>query len=298
MGPGHTVRSEYLRGGGVPCLVAVEQNPSGNALEIGLSYASAIGGGRAGVIETSFREECETDLFGEQSVLCGGLTSLIIAGYETTAHGDPSSNVVGILNVPLIEDKLAARVVLYDDAKGGYINNIPATFTRQASDYGIVNYHYTGGYLPSGPGSINSITNTALAGDAINTVTYKGIRLGLLYKINDNWDALLSQSYQDMKSNGVFYEMPHSSSVNPALQQPLPDLSVETFLPSWNHDAFESTSLTVNGHVGDLKLVYTGGYLVRNVEQQQDYTGYSRGVNASYYQCTPNVFSRVSLVVP
>src|SRR6202041_2787889 len=82
-GPGHTVRSEYVKGGGVPCLVAVEQNPSGNALEIALSYASAIGGGRAGVIETSFREECETDLFGEQSVLCGGLTSLIVAGYET-----------------------------------------------------------------------------------------------------------------------------------------------------------------------------------------------------------------------
>ncbi|HVH75030.1 MAG TPA: ketol-acid reductoisomerase [Stellaceae bacterium] len=82
-GPGHTVRSEYLRGGGVPCLVAVEQNPSGNALEIALSYASAIGGGRAGVIETTFREECETDLFGEQSVLCGGLSALIVAGYET-----------------------------------------------------------------------------------------------------------------------------------------------------------------------------------------------------------------------
>jgi ketol-acid reductoisomerase len=82
-GPGHTVRSEYQRGGGVPCLVAVDQNPSGNALEIALSYASAIGGGRAGVIETTFREECETDLFGEQSVLCGGLTSLIVAGYET-----------------------------------------------------------------------------------------------------------------------------------------------------------------------------------------------------------------------
>jgi ketol-acid reductoisomerase len=82
-GPGHTVRSEYQRGGGVPCLVAVDQDKSGNALEIALSYASAIGGGRAGVIETSFREECETDLFGEQSVLCGGLTSLIVAGYET-----------------------------------------------------------------------------------------------------------------------------------------------------------------------------------------------------------------------
>ncbi len=82
-GPGHLVRSEYVRGGGVPCLIAVEQNPSGNAQEIALSYASAIGGGRAGVIETTFREECETDLFGEQVVLCGGLTSLIMAAYET-----------------------------------------------------------------------------------------------------------------------------------------------------------------------------------------------------------------------
>src|SRR5829696_5159906 len=82
-GPGHTVRSEYLRGGGVPCLVAVAQNASGNALEIGLSYSSAIGGGRAGTIETTFKEECETDLFGEQVVLCGGLVELIKAGYET-----------------------------------------------------------------------------------------------------------------------------------------------------------------------------------------------------------------------
>jgi ketol-acid reductoisomerase len=82
-GPGHTVRSEYERGGGVPCLVAVAQNPSGNALEIALSYASAIGGGRAGIIETSFKEECETDLFGEQVVLCGGVTELIKAGFET-----------------------------------------------------------------------------------------------------------------------------------------------------------------------------------------------------------------------
>ncbi len=82
-GPGHTVRSEYLKGGGVPCLVAVERNASGNAMDIALSYASAIGGGRSGIIETTFREECETDLFGEQVVLCGGLTSLIQAGYET-----------------------------------------------------------------------------------------------------------------------------------------------------------------------------------------------------------------------
>ncbi|MDB2469042.1 ketol-acid reductoisomerase [Alphaproteobacteria bacterium] len=82
-GPGHTVRSEYARGGGVPCLIAVHQDSSGNAHEIGLSYASAVGGGRSGIIETTFQEECETDLFGEQAVLCGGLCELIKAGFET-----------------------------------------------------------------------------------------------------------------------------------------------------------------------------------------------------------------------
>ncbi|MBB6254010.1 ketol-acid reductoisomerase [Nitrospirillum amazonense] len=82
-GPGHTVRGEYQKGGGVPCLVAVHQNASGNALEVALSYASAVGGGRSGIIETTFKEECETDLFGEQAVLCGGLTKLIQAGFET-----------------------------------------------------------------------------------------------------------------------------------------------------------------------------------------------------------------------
>jgi ketol-acid reductoisomerase len=82
-GPGHTVRSEYLRGAGVPMLMAVHQDPSGNTAEIAKSYASAIGGGRAGIIETTFKEECETDLFGEQAVLCGGLVELIRAGYET-----------------------------------------------------------------------------------------------------------------------------------------------------------------------------------------------------------------------
>ncbi|GAB4144185.1 MAG: ketol-acid reductoisomerase [Sphingomonadales bacterium] len=82
-GPGHTVRSEYVRGGGVPCLLAIAQDATGNAHDVGLSYASAIGGGRAGTIETSFKEECETDLFGEQAVLCGGLSHLIMAGFET-----------------------------------------------------------------------------------------------------------------------------------------------------------------------------------------------------------------------
>ncbi len=82
-GPGHLVRSEYTKGSGVPMLLAIHQDPSGATRKVGLAYASAIGGGRAGVIETSFREETETDLFGEQVVLCGGLTALIQAGYDT-----------------------------------------------------------------------------------------------------------------------------------------------------------------------------------------------------------------------
>ena len=82
-GPGHTVRAEYQKGGGVPCLLAVHLDSSGNTHEIGLSYACAVGGGRSGIIQTTFKEECETDLFGEQVVLCGGLVELIKAGYET-----------------------------------------------------------------------------------------------------------------------------------------------------------------------------------------------------------------------
>ena len=82
-GPGHTVRGEYLKGGGVPCLIAIHQDATGNAKDIALSYASAVGGGRSGIIETTFKEECETDLFGEQAVLCGGISHLIMAGFET-----------------------------------------------------------------------------------------------------------------------------------------------------------------------------------------------------------------------
>src|SRR5207247_4188111 len=82
-GRGQWVRSEFERGGGVPCLLAVHQNASGRAREIGLAWARGIGGARSGVIETTFKDECETDLFGEQAVLCGGLASLIKAGFET-----------------------------------------------------------------------------------------------------------------------------------------------------------------------------------------------------------------------
>ncbi|MGB8819471.1 MAG: ketol-acid reductoisomerase, partial [Rhizobiaceae bacterium] len=86
-GPGHTVRGEYQKGGGVPCLIAINNDASGNAHDLALSYACGVGGGRSGIIETTFREECETDLFGEQTVLCGGLVELIRASFETLVEG-------------------------------------------------------------------------------------------------------------------------------------------------------------------------------------------------------------------
>ena len=92
-GPGHTLRSEFEKGNGLPCLIAVQQDASGSAKDLALSYAAAIGGGRAGIIETSFREECETDLFGEQAVLCGGLVELIRAGFDTLVEGGYSKEM-------------------------------------------------------------------------------------------------------------------------------------------------------------------------------------------------------------
>ncbi len=92
-GPGHTVRDQYIKGFGVPTLIAVQQNASGKARELALAYAAAIGGGKAGIIETTFREECETDLFGEQAVLCGGLVELVRAGYDTLVEAGYSEEM-------------------------------------------------------------------------------------------------------------------------------------------------------------------------------------------------------------
>jgi len=212
------------------------------------------------------------------------------AGYGTTAHGDPNSDVSAVLNVPLITDTLAARVVVYDDHRGGYIDNVPGTFTRKDTDLGIyyAKYPAVGGACPDGgvnrgacvpPGS-PVINNNALVGSAINPVTYTGVRGELLFKVNEDWNILLSQTYQNMDAEGVFYQMPSSSD-----GAPLQPLEVTLFNPSYDKDRFENTAWTVNGKAGPLKLIYAGAYLDRHVNQQQDYTNYARGVFADYYQC-------------
>src|SRR5882724_961375 len=224
------------------------------------------------------------------------------AGYGTTAHGDNNSDVTAVLNLPLMPEHMAVRAVIYNDQRGGYIDNVAATFTRKNTDLGIgyANFPAVNGQCPDGlpnngfcvpPGS-PTLNNNSIAGRAINPVTYQGIRAQLLYKFNDDWDVLLAQSYQELHSQGVFYQQPNAS--DGARLQPL---EVTLFNPASNNDKFEMTSLTVDGKLGFLKGVYTAGYLVRNVEQSGDYTNYSRAVYAEYYQCygafdlTPKCFS-------
>src|SRR6202166_655471 len=211
------------------------------------------------------------------------------AGYGTTAHGDNNSDITAVLNLPLMPEHMAVRAVIYNDQRGGYIDNVPATFTRKNTDLGIAYANFPAGCgpnsVPAGPpcqvppGS-PTLNNNSIAGRAINPVTYQGIRAQLLYKFNDDWDVLLAQSYQDMHSQGVFYQQPNASD-----GAPLQPLEATLFNPAYDNDKFEMTSLTVDGKLGFLKGVYTAGYLVRNVEQSGDYTNYSRAIYAEYYQC-------------
>ena len=209
------------------------------------------------------------------------------AGYSYTAHGDPNSNVDAMLNLPVIPDALSVRGVIYNESRGGYINNVPSTFTRSGTDLGFADFN--NGIVPTNSVVINNNNTVA---NAQNPVTYKGLRLSVLGKLDEDWNALLTQSYQQMDAQGVFYQMPYGSegtqftaASQPVGTQPLPHLSVTTFNPSYDKDKFENTALTVNGQVGNLKLVYSGAYLVRNTVTSADYTNYARGVFGSYYQC-------------
>ena len=212
-------------------------------------------------------------------------------GYGVTAHGDPNANVTAMLNVPLIADELGLRAVIYNDHRGGYIDNVPATFTRKNTDIGITNAYFpanAAGQCPDGlpnngfcvpPGS-PSINNYLIAANNINPVTYQGIRVEAKWQFTPDWDLLISQSYQNMEADGVFYQQPNASD-----GQPLEPLQVTLFNNAYNKDKFTSTAWTLTGKVAQLNLVYTGGYLVRKVDQVGDYTNYARGLYADYYQC-------------
>ena len=139
----------------------------------------------------------------------------VSAGYGTTAHGANNSDLTAMINIPLIADTLAVRAVIYSDSRGGYIDNVQGTFTRKASDLGIYYANYPAGCSATKtctppPGSA-VINNNGLVGNDINPVTYQGIRASALYQITDDWNALITQTYQDISSEGVFYQMPYSS---------------------------------------------------------------------------------------
>jgi iron complex outermembrane receptor protein len=213
--------------------------------------------------------------------------------YGFTTGGAPSSSLNATFNLPIVEDKLAARVVVYDDRRGGYIDNVPSTFTRQNSDLGVATYYNikpTNGVCPNhlpaaggqcGPANSGQINNFAIAGKDQNPTTYTGARLSVAYDINPDWNILIAESLQNMDAEGLSAEFPIGSD-----GQKLGPLQVTAFNPSYNKDSFQNTSWTVNGKVGPLKAVYTGSYLLRNISQQMDYTNYSRTSGGMYYQCT------------
>ena len=209
-------------------------------------------------------------------------------GYAWTSHGAPSHSVQAVVNLPVLPDSLAVRGVVYDEKRGGYIDNTPAVFARSNRDVGIL-YEFGAAGVPKNSVVIN---NFGIAANDFNPVTYAGGRLETLYQINDHWNALLTLSYQEIEADGVSAEMASNSQ-----GQPLPDLTVQLFNPSFYKDRFRGAALTVAGQIGDLKALYTGGFLVRNLEQVQDYTSYARGGYADYYQCV-NPSAATGTVVP
>ena len=214
------------------------------------------------------------------------------ASYGVTAGGDPNTALTAMLNVPVIPGVFALRGVIYSDHRGGYIDNVPSTFTRQNSDLG--NFYAgitpTNGLCPNGsptPGKYCAPPNSqvgnnfALARDNQNPVDYTGARLSGLYQINDDWNVLIAQSYQNMDAEGDFAQYPIGSE-----GQVLGRDQITAFSPSFDKDKFENTAWTVDGKIWDLKAVYTGGYTVRNLTQQADYSNYSRAPGGFYYSCT------------
>jgi outer membrane receptor protein involved in Fe transport len=222
--------------------------------------------------------------------------------YGGTSHGASNSSFVGVLNAPIIEGKFAVRAVIYNDRQGGYIDNVASNFTRSNIDGGnsYFNVKPTSGStcsngLPSSNGTATGIcalpvtqqsnggqyNNYAIAGQDINPVTYLGARISAQLDINPDWSLLVSESFQDLDAQGSFAQEPIGLDF-----QKLGKLQTTIFTPSYNRDKFWNTAWTLNGKVGDFKLIYTGSYMVRHIEDQQDYTNYSRTAAGMYYQCT------------
>jgi iron complex outermembrane receptor protein len=215
------------------------------------------------------------------------------AAYGFTSGGGTNNSVNATINVPIIQDRLAIRAVVYNDEQGGYITNEPSTFTRSNQDNG--NYYFgispskTTGLCPNnaaaGPegctvAGAQQINNANLAKSSSNPTTYTGARLSIAAQINPDWDVLIAQSFSNLNAEGLSSDEPIGSDF-----QTLKPLEVTSFEPSYDKDNWENTAWTLNGKVGPLKLIYTGGYMDRHISQQMDYTNYSRTGGGIYYEC-------------
>ncbi len=205
----------------------------------------------------------------------GESSAKVSGGYTNTAHGSDGFNVEAVVNIP-IGDTMAARVVAYQDHRGGYIDNVFSTFTRRGTDIGFA--ARTGGVVPADSVVID---NADIVDDDINEVDYRGARVSLKWQVSDDWDALLAVAYQRIDVEGVFYQLPTGSD-----GQDLRPLQATIFNKGYTDDEFVNTALTVSGKVGALDLVYAGGYLTRDSDAAADYTNYARGRWGTYYQCT------------
>ncbi len=230
-----------------------------------------------------------------------------------TSGGNPNYAFNAVINIPLVTDRLAVRAVIYDDRQGGYIDNVPSTFTRSNNDLGntYFNIHPNArnicpnGLPGGGPHDLCTLPNAPqannyqLARNNFNPVEYQGARISALFDINDDWSVLISQSFQLLDAEGLDQQYPIGSDF-----QALKPLQVTSFAPSWDRDSFSNTAWTVNGKIGPLHAIYTGSYLLRHINQQEDYSNYSRSTGGMYYQCTgggtgfgagpPTCFSPVS----
>jgi iron complex outermembrane recepter protein len=231
------------------------------------------GGAQAGVVRY-ITNKPRFDKFGGR----------IEGSFGGTIGGASNGAFNAMVNVPIIEDKLAVRAVIYADHHGGYIDNKFSTFTRLPSDLGSYYLAYRGNgnqLTPAQQTNDGKYNNNALVEDNFNPVDYSGGRVSLGWKIAPDWDLLVSESYQSLKTKGTFATQSYSYDY-----APLTGLSSTLFSPQYNRDEYWNTAWTVNGKIGDFKLIYTGAYLNRHISQQGDYTNYARATYGIFYQCT------------
>ncbi len=198
------------------------------------------------------------------------------ASYGTTSGGDPNSSANATINLPIIPDKMAVRGTFFVDNRGGYIDNEVGTIQVPAATTP----------LPHAAGPIAN--NAGMTGKNLNTATYQGGRVSLAYKFTDDWDLLLQQNFQSLEADGYFASEPIGPN-----GQALAPYQTMSFAPAWNKDKYNSTAWTFNGKFpalfgsgGDLKMIYTGSYLNRSIDQQNDYSNYMTSHHGSYYACS------------